>query len=306
MTDSVEHFKTFVRVVETGSFTAVAVERATTQPTISRQIASLERQLGCVLFNRTTRALALTDDGAVFYQQAHRALEAVAEAEGSVGRRKGKPSGTLRLASAVVFGRLHLVPRLPAFLERYPDVSVDLNLSDGFSDLIEENIDLAIRVGMVTEANLVARRIGTTRRVVVATPGYLKRYGVPQAPEDLAGHSCIVYSRLAAGAQWAFERGGQTVSVKVAGRFHVNSTEGVRAAVLNGVGIGYAPAWHFVDREIERGVLVPLLAEFHPKPQPISAVYPTRRFLAPKVRAMVDYLAADFAIDPLLMLAEGV
>ena len=300
MPDLLALLSTFVRVVEAGSFTAVAIERETSQPTVSRQVAALERHLGTVLFQRTTRASTLTDDGRVLYDHALRTIDAAREAETAVGRRRRKPGGTLKLASAVVFGRLHLVPRLPRFLRRYPDISVDLVMSDGFADLVEENLDLAIRVGTVTDPGVVARRIGSTRRVVVATPAYLKRAGRPRRPEDLAQHDCIVYSRLASGASWTFTGPDGEQPVAIQGRVRLNSTEGVRAAILEGLGIGFVPAWHFVDREIESGRLVALLADFEPPPQPISAVWNASRYLAPKVHVMVDYLASEFALDPKL------
>jgi len=300
MFDRLALFHTFIRVVEAGSFTAVAKERNTSQPTISRQIAQLEDHLGCLLFQRTTRSLTLTDDGRLFYGQALATIEAVASAESAVGRRKGKPSGVLKLACAAVMGRLHIAPRLPRFLARYPEVSVDLAMSDGFADMVEEGIDLAIRVGELTDASLIARRIGTTRRVVVATPDYIARKGEPATPADLAAHDCVVYSRLATGANWPFVTGCVPISVPVSGRFHVNNTEGLRAAVLNGIGIGMVPIWHFVDREIETGAVKVLLAGYEPRPHPINAVYPSRRHLAPKVRAMIDFLAAEFELDPKL------
>jgi DNA-binding transcriptional LysR family regulator len=298
MSDALPLFRTFLRVVETGSFSAAAREAGTTQPTISRQIAALEQHLGCLLLQRTTRALALTEDGRAFYEAARQALQAVAEAETSVGRRKGRATGTLRLAVAEVMGRLHLLPRLPRFLERHPDLSVDLVLSDGFTDLVEEGIDLALRVGELHDPALVARRIGLTRRVVVATPGYLARRGVPATPEELRGHDCILYSRLATGAAWSLDGPDGPVRVPVSGRVRVSTTEAVRAAVLGGLGIGMVPVWHFVGREIEEGRLVRLLQAWEPKPQPIHAVWPTRRFVAPKVRAMIDFLAAEFELDP--------
>ena len=297
MTDILPLLRSFVRVVETGSFSAVAREANTSQPTISRQMAALEAHLGCLLVQRTTRRLTLTEDGRAFYEQARRALEAVAEAETAVGRRKGHPTGTLRLAVAEVMGRLHILPRLPRFLDRYPEVSVDLVLSDGFTDLIEEGIDLALRVGELSDQGIVARRIGLTRRIVVATPGYLDRHGVPATPEQLRGHRCIVYARLASGASWRFAGG---LSVPITGRLRVNSTEAVRAAVLQGLGIGMVPAWHFVGDEIESGRLRVLLDAWEPEPQPIHLVYPTRRHVAPKLRAMADYLAAEFELDPRL------
>ncbi len=300
MADLIPLFRSFIRVVEAGSFTAVAQEQNTSQPTISRQIAALEEHLGCLLLQRTTRALTLTEDGRAFYAQAQLALEAVAEAETAVGRRKGKPTGTLRLACAAVLGRLHILPRLPRFLERYPDVAVDLVMGDDFTDLVEQRIDLSIRVGALTDPGLVARRIGTSRRVLVATPGYLERHGTPRTPEELRQHSCILYTRLAAGANWPFTGRDGPISVPVQGRLQVNNTEGVRAAILSGLGIGMVPAWHFAEREIETGRLTRLLPDYEPAPHPIHAVYPTRRFVAPKLRAMLDYLATEFALDPLL------
>ena len=300
MADLIPLFRSFIRVVEAGSFTAVALEQSTSQPTISRQIAALEEHLGCLLLQRTTRALTLTDDGRAFYAQAQLALDALAEAETSVGRRKGKPTGTLRLACAAVLGRLHILPRLPRFLERYPDVSVDLVMGDDFTDLVEQRIDLSIRVGALTDPGLVARRIGTTRRVLVATPSYLERHGEPRTPAELRQHACIIYTRLVTGANWPFTGRDGPISVPVQGRIQVNSTEGVRAAILSGLGIGMVPVWHFVDREIELGRLRILLPEYEPAPHPIHAVYPTRRFVAPKLRAMLDYLATEFELDPLL------
>jgi DNA-binding transcriptional LysR family regulator len=300
MSDPLPLFRTFVRVVEAGSFSAVAREANTSQPTISRQVAALEAHLGCLLLQRTTRSLAPTEDGRVFYEAARRALEAVAEAETAVGRRKGQPTGTLRLAAAEVMGRLHILPRLPRFLDRHPEVSVDLVLGDGVSALVEEGIDLAIRVGNLDEAGLVARRIGLTRRVVAATPGYLARHGTPATPEDLRRHQCILYARLSTGAVWPFAGPGGEVAVPVAGRLRVNSTEAVRAAVLQGLGIGMVPVWHFADGEVESGRVVLLLGDWEPLPYPIHAVYPTRRFVAPKLRAMIDFLAAEFELDPQL------
>lgn len=299
MPDIVALMRTFVRVVEAGSFTTVAVERNTSQPTISRQIATLEEQLGCLLFQRTTRSLALTDDGRVFYGHSRRTLEAADEAQASVGRRRGAPSGELRLSAAVVMSRRHIVPRLPKFLERYSAVTVDLAMSDAFSDLVEEGVDLAVRVGELTEPGLIARRIGTTRRAVVATPGYLARRGVPRSPAELKGHDCVVYSKLAAGAVWTFLGEVGPVAVPVAGRCSINNTEGVRAAILAGLGLGYVPVWHFDQDDFATGRLV-ALDGFEAPGQPIHAVYPSRRFLPSKVRAMIDYLVEEFAADPML------
>ncbi|MBN9530440.1 MAG: LysR family transcriptional regulator [Alphaproteobacteria bacterium] len=297
--DLIAPIRTFVRVVETGSFTAVAAEQNTTQPTISRQIAGLEDHLGTRLLTRTTRALAPTDDGRTFYDHALRVLEAVAEAEGVVGRRRGRPSGLLRLATPVVFGRLHVVPRLPAFLARHPEVAVDLIMSDGFVDLVEQGIDVAIRVGEVTDPGLIVRRIGMVRRVTVATSAYLRRRHAPACPADLADHDCIVYTRLATGNRWTFEGPKGPVTVDVAGRFRADNSEAVRDGVLGGLGIAVIPAFAFTD-EIATGAVQVLLKEFEPRPLPMHAVHPSRRFVPMKVRAIVDYLADEFARDPLM------
>ena len=262
---------TFVRVVEAGSFTAVAVEQNTTQPTISRQMAALEEHLGARLLARTTRALTLTDDGRAFYEHALRALEAVREAENAVGRRQVKPTGTLRLAVPVVLGRRHIVPRLARFLARYPEVSVDLAMSDSFIDLVEQGIDLAIRVGEITDQSLVARKIGLVRRLTVASPAYLKFKGNPRTPEDLKRHECIVYTRLATGNRWHFESKDGPLGVSVTGRYRVDNSEAVREGVVAGLGIAVIPAFAF-SGELERGEVKVLLKAFEPKPLPLNAV----------------------------------
>lgn len=303
MRDLLQLFRTFVRVAEAGSFTAVARDLDSSQPTISRQVATLEDHLGCLLFHRTTRALALTDDGRTLLEQARRALEAAAEAEHAVGRRRSAPSGVLRLACSGVFGRLHVIPRLPGFRALCPEVSVTLLMTDGFSDLVEDGIDLAIRIGETRDGMLIARRLGSSRRVVVATPGYLERRGAPQRTGDLIDHDCIVYDRLQTGAAWTFANADGPFTVPVAGPIRVNSTEAVRAAVLAGLGIGYVPVWHFVDGELEDGRVVALLHDLAPPPQPISAVFPSRRHLPPKVRAALEYFAAEFERDPNLQTA---
>lgn len=297
--DLLAPMRTFVRVAEAGSFTAVAAEQNTTQPTISRQVAALEEYLGARLLMRTTRALTLTEDGRAFYEHALRALEAFAEAEGVVGRRRGKPSGLLRLATPVVFGRLHIVPRLPDFLARYPDVSVEIIMSDGFADLVEQGVDVAIRVGEVTDPGLIARRIGVVRRVTVATPNYLKQHPAPKSPADLVNHDCIVYTRLATGNRWGFDSPSGPIAVEVSGRFKADNSEAVREGVLGGLGIAVIPAFAFSD-EIETRAVCILLKEFEPKQLPMYAVYPSRHFVPHKVRAIIDYLAHEFHIDPVL------
>ena len=286
MTDTISLFRAFVRVVEAGSFTRVAQEQNSSQPTVSRQVAALEEHLGTRLFIRTTRKLTLTDDGRGFYERAKLAIEAVSEAEDAVGRRRSRPSGALRLAMPVVFGRLRVIPHLKEFLMRYPDVTIDLLMNDTNVDLVEEGIDLAIRSGEVTDAALIARKIGVTRRVVVAAPSYLRGKTLPTRPSDLAAHDCITFTGVAAGVHWRFEGPGPdgAVSVEVKGPVRTRNSEGIREAVLSGLGIGYAPIWHLTD-EIETGRLVVLLDGCEPNPDRSTRSIPhaglCRKRLAP-------------------------
>ena len=297
--DLLAGMKLFVRVVETGGFSAVGRELGSTQPTVSRTIAALEAHLGVRLLNRSSRAVTLTDDGRQFYGLATRALEAVTEAEAGVGRRRGLPSGLLRLGTPVAFGRLHVAPRVPAFLDRYPDVDVELAMSDAFVDLVEAGLDLAIRIGDLSDPSLIARRIGTTRRVTVASPAYLARRGMPMVPADLARHDCIIYTRLATGNRWHFAGRDGPIAVDVRGRFRADNSEAVREAVLGGAGIAVVPVWLFPD-ETGGGRVNILLEQYEPRQLPIHAVYPSRRQLATKVRAMIDFLAAEFGRSALL------
>lgn len=293
--DILAPMKTFVRVAEAGSFTAVANEQGTTQSTISRQIAALEAHLGTRLLTRTTRALSLTDDGRAFLAEALRALDAVAEAESVVGRRRGAPTGLLRLATPVVFGRLHVVSLVAGFLARHPQVSVEVVMSDGFTDLVEQGIDVAIRIGEMTDQSLVARTIGQARRLVVASPSYLKGRPLPRVPADLRHHDCIVYTRLATGDRWHFDGPEGPLSVRVSGRYRADNSEAVREGMLRGLGVAVIPAFAFAG-EIEKGLARVLLEPFEPTPLPISAVYPSRRFVPLKVRALVDELALQIRL----------
>lgn len=298
-----EHIRTFVRAVETGSFTAVAAEQHQSQPTISRQISTLEEHLGVRLMQRTTRALALTEEGRAYYAHASALLDSVEQAGLAVKPGAAQVSGQLRIAAPLAFARLHLMPRVGAFLKAHPDLSTDWVLGDRPVDLVEEGVDLAIRIGLVTDQSLILRRIGETRRQVLATPKYLSEAGVPKIPQDLTAHDCIVYTGLATRNEWVFaDPIGEMVSVQVSGRVQVSASEGVRTAVLLGLGIALCPTWLFTD-EIERGQLLPVLDAYEPAPLPIQAVMPSRRMVTPRVRAFVDFIAEEFRRDERLAIA---
>lgn len=286
--DLITCIKSFVRTVETGSFSAVARELHTTQPTISKQIATLETYLEVQLLTRSTRKVALTDEGMRFYQHSQLVLAALAEAESSVGSRQ-IPSGLLRVNCAVAFGQMQLVPRLKRFLDRYPQIQVDLSLSDYYVDLIEEGIDLAIRIGHFHNPHLLVESIGTTRLVTVAATAYLEKFAAPQTPADLVNHNCIVYTRQTTGNEWQFR--GSTVTVR--GNLQVNDSSALRAAVVAGIGIGTAPLWA-VSEGIATKSLKIILEDYEPAPLPIQAVYRRGQFQPAKVKCLLDFLQDEF------------
>jgi DNA-binding transcriptional LysR family regulator len=294
--DRIDCIKSFVRVVETGSFSAVARELQTTQPTISKQIAALEEYLGVQLLMRSTRSLNLTDEGTHFYEHCQQVLEVLAEAEASVGRRQ-TPSGLLRVSCPVAFGQFQIVPRLKLFLDRYPDIKIDLIMSDRFSDLIEEGVDLAIRIGNIQDNSLITRRIGVTRRITVGALSYFQQAREPEVPEDLTHHNCIVYTQLSTVNEWHFQGRQGDVKVAVSGNFQANNSTAVREAVLSGLGIAVSPIWLFGDI-LPQGTLKVVLQDYQPTPLPIYAVFRRGRFRPAKVRCFIDFLADELRLDP--------
>ncbi len=288
MLDRITCMKSFVRTVETGSFSAVARELNTTQPTISKQIAALEEYLDVQLLVRSTRKVSLTDEGERFYEHCQYVLAALLEAESSVGSRQ-QPSGVLRVNCSVAFGQIQLVPRLKRFLDRYPDIKIDLTMADYFIDLVGEGIDLAIRIGNFRDQTLLSQAIGSARFVAVGAVQYLEKFSEPQVPADLVQHNCIVYTRQSTGNEWQFR--GTTVAVR--GNLQVNNSTGLREAVLAGLGIGTSPIWAFSDG-IENKLLKVVLEAYEPEPLPIQVVYRRGRFQPAKVKCFIDFLMEEF------------
>ncbi|WP_293128184.1 LysR family transcriptional regulator [Microcoleus sp. bin38.metabat.b11b12b14.051] len=287
--------QTFVRAIELKSFSAVAREQQTTQPTISKQIAALEKYLGVQLLTRSTTNLSLTEEGKRYYQYCQQILETVAEAEACL-KEKERATGILRLGCPVLFGQMQIVPRLKAFMKRYPDVKIDLMMADHFVDIVENGLDLLIRIGNHLDSSLISHRIGTTRRVTVATTAYFEQAGEPQIPDDLVDHDCIVYTHLSTGNEWHFLGTDGTIKVRVGGCFQTNSSVAIRSAVLSGLGIAVAPVWMFGD-EIYRGELKIVLQDYQPTPLPIYAVYRRSRFYPAKIMSFIDFLAEEFKLD---------
>ena len=295
--DRLQAIAAFQRVVETGSFSVVARERRVAQPTISKQIAALEAHLGAQLLNRTSRSLSLTEVGQEFYEAASKLLADLDAAESRIGRRQASPSGLLRVTLSAGFGRMHIVPLLPAFLARYPDVAVDITISDRFLDLVEEGLDVAIRIGNLNDSSLIARRLGSSGRRTVAAQSYLDRRGVPLSPLDLAHHEAIAFVFRGTPQDWRFRGPDGPVEIQPSGRLRANDAENIRQAVLSGFGIAHAPAWLF-HAEIQRGEVKVLLENWQPPTDPIHAVYPSARRPATKTRVFIDYLAEAFAKQP--------
>ncbi|PWT70784.1 MAG: LysR family transcriptional regulator [Proteobacteria bacterium] len=295
--DRLEAMQMFVRIVETGSFSAVARELGTTQPTISKQLTALEQRVKTKLLNRSTRSLSLTDSGASFYERCKQIIEEVQEAEGALGRLQATLTGTLHLNSSIALGQLFLTPLMLKFQNLYPDLTVELSLNDRIIDLVEEGVDLAVRLGRLADSSLVARRLGSTRRLLCATAGYLEEHGEPRRPEDLSEHNCLLYLYLSSGNEWIFKGADGEIHVRVQGNFKANNAYAIREAVLAGVGIALLPDW-MVHDQVDRGEVKPLLPEFATQPLEINAVYPSSRHLSAKVRTLIDFLQTEFAAIP--------
>lgn len=294
--DTLESMSIFVRVVERGSFSAVARELGLSQPTISKHISALETRLGGRLFARSTRQLSMTDEGKRYYQHCRAILACVENAEHTFHAGQERIAGSLRIGSSGSFGRVQIASRLHGFLALYPEVSVDMQLSDENVDLLSAGIDVAVRIGELKDSGLLARKIGLTRRCVFAAPSYLERHGVPATPNDLARHNCLVFNQLEHFASWRFEHNGRWHSVQVSGNVRSNNSEAIRQMVLSGLGVSLSPSWLF-RQDLSEGRVVAILESYVPASLPIHAVTLPDRRQSARVRAFTDYLRDAFAGD---------
>jgi DNA-binding transcriptional LysR family regulator len=286
--DLIAALRAFVRVTETGSFSAVARETHVSQSAVTRLVAQLEQHFDARLFHRTTRRLSLTDDGQVLLSHARHLLEGADEMEAVLGRQSGTPRGLVRLGTSVA-GGLFLATRLPVLLARHPGLSVELMMRDQESDMVEERLDLAFRSGEIADASLVARRVGFLGRAVVAAPVYLERHGAPAMPEDLASHTCLIHDATAEPDLWRFIGPEGAVTVRVSGAFIANDSEAVRRAARAGHGIALLPEIQLID-DLRAGRLFRLMEDYDSQRLPVHIVYPSRRNLAPRTRVVMDFL----------------
>jgi DNA-binding transcriptional LysR family regulator len=290
--DRLEAMKTFVRVVERGSFSAVAKEFGATQSAVSKQVAALEARLGAKLLVRSTRAIALTRAGEAFFPEARRLSEEVEAAEAMARANERTLEGALKVASSVGFGAGRLMPAVRSFLATHPALSIDLKLDDAFVDLIAEGVDVAIRSGELADSRLVSTKLGETRWLLVASEDYLRFAKPLSAPQDLASHACILYTGRDAQRRWIFEGPrGARAAIDVAGNFRSNSSQALRAAILLGLGIGFAPEL-LVGDDLKRGALVEPLPAWRGPALPIHALMPPHRRSSTKARAFVEHLRA--------------
>jgi len=296
--DRAAEMEVFVKVAEELSFSAAARGLNQTPSAVSRQIARLEDRLGVRLFNRTTRRISLTDLGIAFHERCTRILADMEEAERAVSQLDAAPRGRLRVTSSIAFAQYQLVPVLPTFLEQYPEVQIDLVLSDTIVDMIDEQVDLAVRIARLPDSAMIARKLADNRRAVVAAPSYLQRRGRPQNPADLAQHDCLLFSNAPTLNTWHFDGPDGRQSVHVKGRFEANSGFAIYEAAIQGLGIARLSTF-LIGEDIRAGRLVRLMETWpDDADSSIYAVYPHRRHLSPKVRAFVDFLAGRFGPTP--------
>lgn len=296
--DRIQAMQVFARVVETGSFTRAAESFDLPKGSVTKLVQQLEERLKVRLLNRTTRRVTVTADGAAYYERTSRLLNDLADIEASMSNAQANPSGRLRVDVGTSVARLIVIPALPEFFRRYPDIQLDLGVSDRPVDLIGDNVDCVIRGGELMEQSLVARRVGNMRLVTVASPEYLRRSGMPATPQDLENgeHTTVNYFSTRTGRPYphVFERDGQSMEIWGRYRLSINEANAHTAAVLAGIGVSQVALFGAAPH-LERGELVPVLADWDRPPIPLHVVYPPNRHLSAKVRAFVEWAVELFA-----------
>jgi DNA-binding transcriptional LysR family regulator len=292
--DRLDAMQMFVRLVEKGSFSAVAKERGVGQPAVSKQISALENELGTELIRRTSRSFALTEPGRDFYESALHILDDFENATSRIGRGQTAPKGLIRVTVPPTFARLHMVSKLAAFFAAYPDMAVEMAASESPSTIIEDGFDLAIHSGELPDSTLVARRFAQTMIILVATPQYLSRYGAPESPDDLKRFRSVVFVQRGSVQAWSFGSGLDAKRIVPARVFLNRDIEQMRMGVLEHLGIAQAPAWLFAA-ELREGTVIRLLTSFD-RIVPILAVRPASRRLPAKVRIFIEHLEKTFAL----------
>ena len=291
--DLVTRMRVFTAVVDVGSFAGAAKNFDLSPSMATRYVAQLEAHLGARLLNRTTRKLSLTETGGDYYQRANQILGLIEDAEGSAAQKSALPRGTLRVTTPSVFGIHHLDRAIVEYLRRHPGVEVDLSTTERIVDLVEEGFDIAVRVARSIAPGLLARRLAAAPMVACASPAYLKKHGTPNSPDDLVGHNCLFYSGSISPNNWPFRRKGEENTAQVSGSLHSNNGDVLLNAAIEGLGVVYEPAF-LVGEALRQRRLVPILPDWETVEFSVFAVYANRKFLPPKVRSFIDFLAERF------------
>lgn len=292
--DRFDAMRVFVRVVEKGSFSAVSRELGIGQPAVSKQISALEQELGAALIHRTSRSSSLTEAGRDFYESAVRILDDLETATSRIGRGHTAPKGLIRVTAPPTFARLHVVSKLPAFFDAYPDMAIEMAASESPSTIVEDGFDLAIHSGDLPDSNLVARKFAQTMIILVATPQFLTRHGAPESPEDLHRFQAVVFMERGSVKPWSFQNGPNVRRVAPTGVFRTSDIEQMRIGVLEHLGIAQAPAWLFAA-ELRESTVLRLLTPYE-RTVPIQAVRPASRRMSTKVRVFIEHLEKTFAL----------
>ena len=286
----------FVAVVENGGFSSASRSLGVSKSAVSKRINQLENHLGVLLLHRTTRKLSLTEAGERYYEHAAQALSAAKKAEDAVTELQGEPQGKLKISSPMSFGRLHVAPLIPKFMQRYPKLQIDLVMDDKNIDLVADGIDVAIRSGDMPDSTLIARKLAPLRQVLCASPTYIERYGMPITPSELAERNCILFSYSGDANEWTLNKDDKSEVVMVSGSYRVNNSEAILEALREGVGIGRLPTF-VAGPELKGGNLVRILESYHIPDHIFYAVFPERQYLPAKVRAFLDFAVEYFGGD---------
>lgn len=301
--NKLQAMEVFVQVVDCGSFTRAADALQLPKATVSTLVQSLETALSAKLLHRTTRQVTVTSDGAAYYERCIRILSDVRDAEESLSRHRLSPSGRLRVDSPTGLSSEILIPALPAFFDRYPDITMELGSTDRVIDLVEEGVDCAVRAGVLADSNLIARRVGVINFITCAAPAYVERFGMPQHPSELERHRCVNYFSSKTGKvyNWDFNRDGERIEVALPGVIALNDSNAYIKAGLSGLGV-ITMTDYLLTEYLATGKLVRLLPEWRSDPLPIHVVYPQNRHLSAKVRVFVEWVSELFANHPHLRL----
>lgn len=286
----------FTAVIETGSFSKAAGKLGVTKSSVSKRISGLEAQLGVKLLHRTTRKLSLTEAGERYFEYAVQALRAATEAENAATQYQKIPKGKLKISVPMSFGVLHIAPLIPVFLATYPEIQIQMQMNDNWTDLISDGFDIALRAGDLPDSSLIARKLAPLHSVLCASPTYIEKHGRPKKPQDLTDHNCVLYAYHTVRHEWVFAKNGEEETIQISGNFQVDNSEALCKSLTQGLGIGRIPTF-IAGEEIEKGNLAPLLNDYKMPFKTLYAAFPEKQFLPEKIRVFLDFLSDNLGGD---------